>query len=161
MSSSLNTSIPKKPSNTGVIIVSVLVGLLVIAIALVSYMIYRRRRQESHQPQEFPRAFPNPKVMRYSTTRPISHYRTFFAPPAYSESTTHLNASVYRTDTQSSIDTNHSRIMISHAGHEMANAWGFNNPGLLIAMPQAATQGWNDKKSSTVDHKKPQPRLVS
>jgi len=43
----------------------------------------------------------------------------------------------------------------------MANTWGFENPALLIAMPQAAAQGWNDRKSSAVNHKKQQLRLVS
>jgi hypothetical protein len=140
-----------------------LVGILVIAIALVSYMIYRRRK--SHKPREYPPAFPNLKVMRLSAARPItatmSPYRSFFAPPTYSESTTHLNASVYRTETQSSIGTNHSRTTHSHAGYEIANTWGYNNPSLLIAMPQAAAQGWNEKKSHAVNHKKRQLRLVS
>ena len=161
LNSSLITTIPKKPNNAGVIIAGVLVGILVIAIALVSYLIYRRRK--SHKPQEFPRASPNLKVMRLSAARPIttSPYRTFFAPPSYSESTTHLNASVYRTETQSSIGTNHSRTTNSYVGHEIASTWGFNNPSLLIAMPQVAAQGWNEKKSHAVNHKKRQLRLVS
>jgi hypothetical protein len=43
----------------------------------------------------------------------------------------------------------------------MTNTWALNNPSLLIAMPQAAAQGWNDKKSRVVNHKKRQLRLVS
>jgi len=42
----------------------------------------------------------------------------------------------------------------------MANAWAFENPALLIAMPQAAAQGWNDRKSNAVNDKKRQLRLI-
>ncbi|KIM39043.1 hypothetical protein M413DRAFT_29611 [Hebeloma cylindrosporum] len=158
---------PQKSNNTGEILAITFAGILAIALALVSYLFYRRRKLNRRQATELPQAIPNLKVMRLSAMRTISSpYRSFFAPPPYNESTTHFNPSTYParpdfTETQSSIHTNHSRMKNSYGDHEMSDTWGFHNPSPLIGMPQPAVQGWNDKKPRAVDHRRHQLRVVS
>jgi HAMP domain-containing protein len=165
-----STSVPKKSNNVGVIAAgSIIAGLLLIgmAIAVVCYLVDQRR--QSNQSRELTPARPNFKLMRMSVTRPItSPYRAFFSPPAYSESSANLNASVHPshlsadpTETQSSFTIDHSTIINGPGGHETPSVGNMDNPSPSLTVSRAAAQGCQDKKMATAKHDKQQLRLAS